>query len=284
MDYKNIKPENLFKELKGHVGNLKNRFPNISNANLANGIGRQLRTQAHYLKLVSYLQRLPQINTTRSNKPILWTGTINSKLFLNSPTLSAYERALIHKKIKEIINNKKLEIQNGRIVYPYPLHLFPKSFNVDLFREILKNYPNLKKSFENKFSEFIVPRPRRLPPLFVTLGKNKTYNNVSYRDPKHGERYFRVKSGGKKFYYDPETMSLLGKTQMVNANNKRILQERIENYKMKKIPLFLRQPSTRQLVNLKRNVLEGIIFNKSKLKQATEILRRMNTRRKSFSN
>jgi len=209
-NYKNIKPSNLFKQLKTE--------PHIQPA---------LQLKMKYLKLFSNLQKLPAINQSRNNRPILWTGIINEKLIKNSNNLVAYKKALIHKKIQEVIN-KITEVKNNRIVYNYPKHPQGKTFNLSQFQNILMNFPNLQRSFNKKF---VKPHGKT---FYVS---NLPMNGVTLNNLKHGEEVYRDPSG--YFYFKPSTIQTIMKYS-----------------KTKKFEV----PQTREVVSL-NNFSKGQLYN-----------------------
>lgn len=179
-NYKNINPKNLFKALKTEQH-----------------IRSALQRKNMYLKLFSNLQRVPQVNKSRNNKPVLWAGIINEQLVRNSNNLESYKKALTHKRIQEVIN-KITNIKNGRIVYNYPKHPRGKTFNLSQLREIIENFPNLKKALYKKL-------PKRTTPGRKTLYvSNLPTNVVSINNLEHGEEVYRDPTG--YFYFKPNSI------------------------------------------------------------------------------
>ena len=182
-NYKNLKPTNLFKNLKGE-----------------SSISSALKTKTKYLKLFSYLQTLPAINESRTNKPVLWAGIINEQIIKNSKNLESYKKALIHERIKKVIN-QITNVKNNRIVYNYPKHPEGKTFNLFQLQNILVNFPNLKIALNKKL-------PKRTTPGKKTLYvKNLPMNEVTLNNIKHGEEVYRDPTG--YFYFKPSTIQSL---------------------------------------------------------------------------
>ena len=195
--YKNIKPSNLFNQLKTEQ--------HIQSA---------LQSKAKYLKLFTNLQNLPAINKTRNNRPILWTGIINEKLIRNSNNLVTYKKALIYKKIQEVIKQIK-EVKNNRVVYNYPKHPKGKTFNLSQLQNILMNFPNLQRALNKKLAK---------PSGKTFYVSNLPMNEVTLNNLKHREEVYRDPTG--YFYFKPSTIQSLLKHS--KTGKIRVPQSRLE--------------------------------------------------------
>ena len=224
--YKNIRTSNLFKKLKTE--------PHIRTA---------LQRKLEYLKLFANLQSLPVTNETRNNKPVLWAGIINEQLVRNSNNLKSYKKALTHKRIQEVINRIK-NVKNGRIMYTYNKHPKGKTFNLEQFRRVISEFPNLQRALNKK-----LPARTR---LYVT---NLPMNEVTLNNLKHGDEVYRDPTG--YFYFKPTTIQNLLKYSKTGK---------------------IKVPQTRAEVPLNK-FSKGSLYN---LRLATAALKRPRSRSRSF--